>query len=57
MICDPDIHERDIDSKDEYMVIGCDGIWELQDAAKVCNTVSQKLSSGEKKLSNICEAI
>jgi len=57
VICEPDIEVKDITGEDEFLVIGCDGIWELQSGEQVCNTVEEKIQAGETKLSNICEFI
>lgn len=57
VICEPDIEEKDLDENDEFFVIGCDGIWELQTGDGVCQTVVDKLKEGVKKLSTICETI
>lgn len=52
----PDIIKREIKSSDDFIVMGCDGIWEIQTEIEICEFLEQKLKSmKEKKISPIVE--
>jgi serine/threonine protein phosphatase PrpC len=42
----PDIHVQELKPEDHFLVMGCDGIWELNDNNAVCKIVLEKLNSG-----------
>jgi len=40
---EPDVLEREIDVKDHFMVIGCDGIWEIQTMEEICEIIENRM--------------
>jgi len=52
----PDVDVHQIKPEDQFLVMGCDGIWELNDNDQVCKIVLEKLSTNAK-LSEIAEEI
>jgi len=44
----PDIQKRQISKEDQFLVMGCDGIWEILDADEICQIVENGLSKGSK---------
>lgn len=40
----PDVVERTLDG-DQFIIIGCDGIWETKTAEEICDVTSQRLNS------------
>lgn len=62
VICVPDIKKHVIDpSVDKFVVIGCDGVWELINKNQVCDIVNKKLTTkadlSMKILAEACEEI
>ena len=57
--CFPDIREHNIDTnKDDFQVMGCDGIWELHTPQKICDIVNSRLKNRSyTKLSDISDEI
>lgn len=54
--CDPEIIERQLTSDDEFIVLACDGIWDVMSNQMVVNFVRDRIASG-KKLGEICEML
>ena len=56
--CVPDIKRHIIEpGVDKFVVIGCDGIWELINQNQVCDIVTKKLNmKGESSLKTLAEA-
>jgi protein phosphatase 2C family protein 2/3 len=52
----PDVTVRGRDAADEFIVVGCDGIWDCMSNQEVCTFVRQRLSKGAV-VSKICEEI
>lgn len=50
----PDVKVREIDPKDEFLVIACDGIWNCMSNQQVVNYVRKKMKS-KKSLAKVCE--
>ena len=51
--CQPDIHHRKLDyNKDEFIILGSDGLWEMIDAQKCVDFVRKKLAANFKKVKN-----
>ena len=46
VICCPEIRKFKITSDMEFIIMGCDGIWDCVDVQKFCEYISKKL--GEK---------
>jgi len=44
--CDPDISVTHITSEDEFVIIGCDGIWDVKTSQQAVDFVSTKLKEG-----------
>lgn len=36
VIGDPDVAEFDLDGTEEYLILACDGLWDVMDEEKVC---------------------
>lgn len=54
----PDLKSLDIDrSKDKFMVLACDGIWNFMSSQEVCDYVQERLDANYAKLSLICEEL
>lgn len=57
--CYPDIREHNIDlSKDDFFVMGCDGIWELNTPQRIAEMVNTRLKNKSyTKLSEVADEI
>lgn len=54
----PDVLTLDIDTtKDKFMVLACDGIWNFMSSQEVCDYVTERLEANYAKLSQICEEL
>ncbi len=54
----PDIQKLEIDStKDSFMVLACDGIWNFMSSQDVCDYIQERLNANYSKLSQICEEL
>ena len=55
---DPDyeVHVRD-NSKDEFLILACDGIWDVMSNEECSSYVRSKMHEGYHDLSRICEAL
>nr|XP_026494883.1 probable protein phosphatase 2C 11 isoform X2 [Vanessa tameamea] len=52
----PDVKTLTIEStKDQFMVLACDGIWNYMSSQDVCNFILPRLAEGRERLSQICE--
>lgn len=56
IIADPDIRVWTMTNKDEFMIVGCDGIWDRYPSHEICKFISKELNSG-KKLKQVNEAL
>jgi len=54
--CCPDIRQVDLAPEDEFLVLACDGIWDVMTSQEVVDFVSQRLPSA-KSLSPLCGEI
>eukprot|EP00732_Lithocolla_globosa_P005719 Lithocolla_globosa_v1_NODE_6129_length_1129_cov_192.183844.p1 type:complete len:321 gc:universal NODE_6129_length_1129_cov_192.183844:149-1111(+) len=52
----PDVHERKIIADDEFMVLACDGIWDVLSNQDVADFVRPKLAAG-MALDKVCEEL
>jgi len=50
--CVPDIKERDIGSKDEFVVIACDGVWDVMKNQDVVDYVHKRLYSSKEPITD-----
>jgi len=48
--CVPDIKERDISSKDEFVVIACDGVWDVMKNQEVVDYVYKQLYASKEAI-------
>ena len=54
----PDIIVQNRDpSKDEYIIVACDGIWDVQSNLESVRTVSEIFAEGESDLGVLCEEV
>ncbi|CAG9783837.1 unnamed protein product [Diatraea saccharalis] len=52
----PDVKTLTIDpTKDQFMVLACDGIWNFMSSQDVCDFILPRLAEGRERLSQICE--
>ncbi|KAI8801255.1 phosphatase 2C-like domain-containing protein [Cladochytrium replicatum] len=54
---DPEIIERTIDEKDEFIVLACDGIWDCMTSQEVTDYVRQALVHKKGDLGAVCEML
>jgi len=50
--CVPDVKERDISSKDEFIVIACDGVWDVMKNQEVVDYVYKQLHSTKEPITD-----
>lgn len=53
----PDIKTIDLEDSDEFMVLACDGIWNVMSSQDVVSFVRDRIQAGVTKLSSICEEL
>jgi protein phosphatase 2C family protein 2/3 len=53
----PDITEVAITSEDNFIVIACDGIWEVLSSEEVCKFVSESLAATKDDVGLVCEML
>lgn len=54
----PDVMTLDIDrTKDKFMVLACDGIWNFMSSQDVCDYIQERIDANYTKLSQICEEL
>ncbi|KAJ1917426.1 Protein phosphatase 2C 2 [Tieghemiomyces parasiticus] len=53
---DPDVIRHEITPEDEFIVVACDGIWDVLKSSEVVHYVQKHLARGES-LSQICESM
>jgi protein phosphatase 1G len=51
----PDVKSITLDDSDEFMVLACDGIWNVMSSQDVVDFVRARIQAGTAKLSAICE--
>lgn len=54
---EPDITIEKIDGTEEFLVIACDGIWDVMSNEGICEFVRNLMNKGEKDLGLIAEEI
>lgn len=54
MTADPDIIQHTSTSEDEFLIIACDGIWDVLKSQECVDFVRRSLANG-KELQEICE--
>ncbi|RLN82224.1 hypothetical protein BBJ28_00011379 [Nothophytophthora sp. Chile5] len=57
LIAEPDIEIQKIDGTEEFLVIACDGIWDVMTNDDLCGYVRQLMNNGESNLVLIAEEI
>ena len=53
----PDVVVKTIDKNLNFMLVGCDGIWETLTAAEICKIAEMRLNGKQMSLSGICEEL
>jgi serine/threonine protein phosphatase PrpC len=54
----PDIIMQPRDpSKDEFILVACDGIWDVQTNPEACKTVADIFAEGENNIGLVCEEV
>ncbi|KAG7397152.1 Protein phosphatase 1A [Phytophthora boehmeriae] len=54
---EPDIEKQKIDNTEEFLVLACDGIWDVMSNDELCAYVRQLMNNGESNLELIAEEI
>lgn len=55
---EPDIVSRELTSEDEFIVMGCDGVWEILTGHEICTIVDDRFSTDKNiKVSQVVEEI
>ncbi|KPU77732.1 uncharacterized protein Dana_GF24758, isoform B [Drosophila ananassae] len=54
---DPDVQVRDITEDWEFVVLACDGIWDVMSNAEVCQFVRSRIAAGVLPPERICEEL
>ena len=54
---EPDVEVHKIDKTEEFLVLACDGIWDVMSNDKVCDYIRQLMNKGETDLKLIAEEI
>ena len=57
VIATPEIRTWTLTADDEFLVLGCDGIWECLDAKQICDLVSTKIKNDGKGLKQSIEEL
>lgn len=55
--CEPDIKIEPIDGKEEFLVLACDGIWDVMSNEDICEFVRTLMEEGESDMGLIAEEI
>lgn len=50
----PDVNVYQLEADDEFIVMGCDGVWEILKDEEICRFVHDRLKT-ESKVSKVCE--
>ena len=53
----PDLHIHHITPSDAFIVMGCDGVWEMQTEFEICNHLDTGFKKGLKKFSMLTEQV
>ncbi|RLN55711.1 hypothetical protein BBJ29_006812 [Phytophthora kernoviae] len=54
---EPDIEKQKIDNTEEFLILACDGIWDVMSNDELCAYVRQLMNNGESNLELIAEEI
>jgi protein phosphatase 2C family protein 2/3 len=54
---DPEIRVHELTPEDEFLVLACDGIWDVKSNAEVCAFVRKELLNHNEDLASICEKV
>ena len=55
--CEPEVTVLKREAKDDYLILACDGIWDVMTNEDCVQFVRKKVQRGETDLGAICEAI
>jgi len=59
--CVPDVYERDVKPADQFLVLACDGVWDVMENQEVVDFINKLLSKAktvtDDLLSQICEQL
>jgi protein phosphatase 2C family protein 2/3 len=53
----PDVTSIDLTEEDEFLILACDGIWDVMSNEDVCMFVRKELMNNNEDLASICEAV
>lgn len=53
----PDVMDRQIKKEDEFLVMGCDGIWEILNDHEICEVVAAEFKKNPTRLSVCAETV
>jgi len=54
---EPDVSRYTIQSDDEFIIIACDGVWDVMTNQQAVDFVRERLNSTDTKLSEVCEQV
>lgn len=52
----PDVKKITLEKEDQFIVMGCDGVWEILTDEEICKFIKDRMAT-EKTLSKICEEL
>ena len=55
--CYPEVNKVKLTDDIEFIIMGCDGIWDCVDIQKFCDQISLELSEGVKVLSQLVSSL
>lgn len=53
----PDVIKRQLKPEDSFIIMGCDGVWEILTAEEICSIIDNRLKTPSAKLSDVMNEI
>ena len=53
----PDVRIRKLTPQDKFIILACDGVWDVMSSKAVVSNVFAQLGSGETNLQKVCEGV